>query len=248
MTVSYNNQQNASSSLNNPNPPSSSYYPNPNARTRANTINQMDTVPPALARLTQMNKDLSGIGRNTLTPVINRAEDPHQQWERRAQGKAPPPQSYPQLEYLQQQAEMTAPGGWQHSGGSAANRYPPPVNMMQYQSPVQLVVDNQERRRNRASQRPDYGTGMPAPPQSSYSGADGNLSNLYVPMQPNQYGNVSSIAGQAQPSLYGSSVVPPGQQQQNPASYGQKSYQSTSGSRDSRRSSGIELDSWNQGP
>jgi len=243
MTVSYNSQQSANPSLNNPNPPSSSYYPNPNARTRANTINQMDTVPPALARLTQMNKDLSGIGRNTLTPIINRAEDPHQQWERRAQGKAPPPQSYPQLEYLQQQAEM-APGGWQQAGGSGANRYPPPVNMMQYQSPVQLVVDNQERRRNRTSQRADYGTGLPAPPQSSYSGNDGNLSNLYVPMQPNQYGSTS----QAQPSLYGSSVVPPGQQQQSPASYGPKNYQSTAGSRDSRRSSGIGMDSWNQGP
>jgi dual specificity protein kinase YAK1 len=219
MSVSHSyNHQNPTSSHNNPNPPSSSYYPN--ARARVNTDN---AVPAALARLTQMNKDLTGIGRNTLTPIINRAEDPLQQWERRAQGKMPPAQAYPPLEYLQQQAEMAPPGGWQHSSGSGVNRYPPPISM-QYQTPVQLLMDNQERRRNRASQRPDYSSNMPAPPQSSYSGNETNLSNLYVPMQPNQY-NMASSSTQIQPSLYGGSVVPSGQQQGS-TSYGQKpSYQ-----------------------
>jgi dual specificity protein kinase YAK1 len=239
MSVSHNyNQQNPTSSHNNPNPSSSSYYPN--TRARANTINQGDNaVPAALARLTQMNKDLTGIGRNTLTPIINRAEDPLQQWERRAQGKAPPAQAYPPLEYLQQQAEMAPPGGWKHSGGTVVNRYP-----LQYQTPVQLLMDNQERRRNRASQRADYGSNMPAPPQSSYSGNETNLSNLYVPMQPNQY-SIASGSTQTQPSLYGGSVVPSGQQQGS-TSYGQKqSYQMPPAS--SRRSSGVGLESWTQG-
>ena len=109
-----------------PNPPSSSYYPS--TRARANTINQMDVVPPALARLSQMGSaDATGIGRNALTPVMQR-EDAMREWERRQSGKAhPPPQTYPQLEFLQQQAELaTTSGGlnWTQSG-SSGHRYAP---------------------------------------------------------------------------------------------------------------------------
>lgn len=79
-------------------------------RTRANTISQMDTIPPALARLQHMNQDVIS-GRNALTPVLNR-DDAMREWERRQQGgRAAQVPAYPQLEYLQQQAEMAVIGG-----------------------------------------------------------------------------------------------------------------------------------------
>lgn len=52
-----------------PAPPSNAYAAN--SRNRANTINQMDTVPPALARLQHMTLDVIA-GRNVVTPVLNR--------------------------------------------------------------------------------------------------------------------------------------------------------------------------------
>jgi dual specificity protein kinase YAK1 len=99
---------------NNPNPPSS-YYPN--ARARANTINQMDSVPPALARLQHMNQDVIS-GRNALTPVLKR-DDAIREWERRQTGKVAAAQPYPQLEYLQQQAELAAAQGLTNWGSSS---------------------------------------------------------------------------------------------------------------------------------
>ncbi|KAK7005729.1 Serine/threonine-protein kinase ppk15 [Favolaschia claudopus] len=93
---------------------------NANARTRSNTIgNQIDPVPPALARLQHMNQDVIA-GRNALTPVLNR-DDAMREWERRqASGKIAQAVPYPQLEYLQQQAEMA---------GTTTNwaRYQPPL-------------------------------------------------------------------------------------------------------------------------
>ncbi|WWC91617.1 uncharacterized protein L201_006563 [Kwoniella dendrophila CBS 6074] len=107
------------------NPPPNSYYPA--TRNRANTINQMDTIPPALARLVQYAaQDPSGV-RNSLTPVMNR-DDFISEWEKRQQlGGGHQKQSslhvssYPQLEYLQEQAELAAMsaggGGVGTSGG-----------------------------------------------------------------------------------------------------------------------------------
>ncbi|KAA1474210.1 kinase-like protein [Dentipellis sp. KUC8613] len=124
----------------NPNPPSNSYFPG--ARVRANTINHMDNVPPALARLQHMNQDVI-TGRNALTPVLNR-DDPMKEWERRQSGKVAAAQPYPQLEYLQQQAELAAAGGlasWN------AGRYPPPSSGLahQYHPPAAIVVDDDRR-------------------------------------------------------------------------------------------------------
>ncbi|KAJ3772923.1 hypothetical protein FB446DRAFT_734902 [Lentinula raphanica] len=122
---------------------SSTYYP-PNAmqsssqtqasatssRGRANTINQMDAaIPPALARLQQMNQDVIQ-GRNALTPVLNR-DDAMREWERRQSGKGapPPPGAYSrELEYLQQQAELAASGGngaqWSGSATGMTGMFP----------------------------------------------------------------------------------------------------------------------------
>ncbi|TFY75898.1 hypothetical protein EWM64_g8114 [Hericium alpestre] len=126
----------------NPNPPSSSYFPG--SRVRANTINQMDNVPPALARLQHMNQDVI-TGRNALTPVMNRDADPMKEWERRQSGKVAAAQPYPQLEFLQQQAELAAV-----QGGLAAwssGRYPPPSSGLshQYHPPAAIVVDDDRR-------------------------------------------------------------------------------------------------------
>ena len=123
----------------NPNVPGSSYYPN--TRVRANTINQMKDVPAALARLQRMDNNMS---RNALTPVLNR-DDAMQEWERRQSGKPSTMQSYPQIEYLQQQAEMAAASGsmnWSHT----KNRYPPPSsNLSQSYHPPTIMVDDDRR-------------------------------------------------------------------------------------------------------
>lgn len=102
----------------NTNPPPNSYYPA--SRNRSSTINQMDVIPPALARLTHMSMP-DPSGQRNLTPVLNRGDDPYREWERRQAGHAKKSSmhhsSYPQLEYLQEQAELAAMGGsWMMPG------------------------------------------------------------------------------------------------------------------------------------
>jgi dual specificity protein kinase YAK1 len=123
-----------------PNVPSNSY--NPNTRVRANTINQMKDVPPALARLHRMDN----IPRDALTPVLNR-DDAMQEWERRQSGKPPAAQSYPQIEFLQQQAEMAAASG-SMSWNQTNNRYPaPPSKLSHSYHPQTIMVDDDNSRR-----------------------------------------------------------------------------------------------------
>ncbi|KAG9056446.1 dual specificity protein kinase yak1 [Serendipita sp. 407] len=147
-------------------PPQSSYpYQQPpqhgsQAQTQQNTRNRpnhMDVVPPAIARIANMGGDQSGIGRNALTPVLRR-DDAYREWERRHQGGAVPQTTYPQLEYLQQQAERM-PNTWSsrsyhNSGGTAGSRQPLNVNTGSQQSaqttqfqppPAAILVDSQER-------------------------------------------------------------------------------------------------------
>ena len=154
----------------------------PNSRTRANTINQMDSVPPALARLQQMNQDVIA-GRNTLTPILNR-DDAMREWERRQAGKVAAAQPYPQLEYLQQQAEMAATTGMS-SWATSHSRYPAAPSKLSHTYQPQTVLaeeDNNNARRDavmsnvRAAARND-GTGgvyttsniISSPPQA-YTG------------------------------------------------------------------------------
>ncbi|KAI0630298.1 kinase-like protein [Trametes polyzona] len=246
----------------NPAPPGQSYYSN--ARARSNTIhNGMDNIPPALARLQHMNQDVIG-GRKALTPVLKR-DDALKEWERRQQGKAAAAQPYPQLEYLQQQAEMAAAQGRYH---------PPTSNLAHSYQPNAMVVDEDRRdvilsnARNAAHADPasnlftaSSANIIPSPPQaySSNSTTTGNryaatysqqggqgagpasafdsverrggdLSAMYVPLQPDQFGpyNAGSGSSGAQsqgggaprqvappqqavpPSFYGAGVVPAG--------------------------------------
>ncbi|KAF8217723.1 hypothetical protein K438DRAFT_8478 [Mycena galopus ATCC 62051] len=60
---------------------------------------------------------------NSLTPVLNR-DDAMREWERRQAGKPSAAQPYPQLEYLQQQAELAAQAG---TATNWARYQPPPV-------------------------------------------------------------------------------------------------------------------------
>jgi dual specificity protein kinase YAK1 len=113
------------------------YYPN--SRGRANTINQMDTIPPALARLQHMNQDIIG-GRNALTPVLNR-DDAMREWERRQSGKPPAAQPYPQLEYLQQQAEMVAASGLTNWNSAQHSRYPAGPSKLAHSYQPMIVDD-----------------------------------------------------------------------------------------------------------
>ncbi|KAJ9115094.1 hypothetical protein QFC22_005422 [Naganishia vaughanmartiniae] len=100
--------------------PSNSYYPT--TRNRANTINQMDAIPPALARLTHLGAPDPAGSRSNLTPVLRRDQD-IAEWEKRGHAKRPSMAQYPantQLEYLQQQAEMLGQAGY---GWDSTNPY-----------------------------------------------------------------------------------------------------------------------------
>ncbi|TFK54131.1 kinase-like protein [Heliocybe sulcata] len=198
-----------------PGPPAATYYPT--TRARANTVNQIDVVPPALARLRHMTQDVIG-GRNALTPVLNR-EDALKEWERRQSGKAAAAQPYPQLEHLHQQAELAGSGGlynWGHASTSA--RYHPPGTSKLAQSyhPAGALVDDDRRdaimSNVRSAARGDSGSFGGSASNQNYSGSGSSryapasysqaqsptspfdslerrtdIGTLYVPMQPDQY-------------------------------------------------------------
>lgn len=121
------------------------YYPNQQQRTRAGTVNQMDSgIPPALARLQHMKQDIIG-GRNALTPVLNR-DDAMREWERRQSGKPPAAaQPYQPLEYLQQQAEMVAAQGGLANWGAGGHqaRYPAQPSKLQHSYQPHIMVDDE---------------------------------------------------------------------------------------------------------
>lgn len=279
-----------------PNPAApSNTYQSGGTRARSNTINHMmDNVPPALARLQHMNQDVIG-GRKALTPVLKR-DDAIREWERRQSGKAAAAQPYPQLEYLQQQAEMAAAQGlvnWTYSNPpQGSNRYQAPSSNLSH-SYTNMVVDEDRREavmsnvRQAARTDPNnsvvYASStniIPSPPQTyaSNSTTTGNryantyaqqtptspfdldrrpdMGQLYVPMQPDQYGPYNpansqsgsqpgparQVAAPAQvvpPSFYGAGVVPAGQQQRNP--FSQPDGLPQMSTKESRRKSGMDL-------
>ena len=174
----------------NPNPPSSSYYPN--SRGRANTINQMDTVPPALARLQRMNQDVIA-GRNALTPVLNR-DDAMREWERRQAGKPSAAQPYPQLEYLQQQAELAASGGLTNwAQPSNPGRYPPPSKLSHSYHPQNIVIDEDSRRDAVLSNVRSAARGDP--PSSMYNSA-------VISSPPQAYNSNATVSGNRYATTY----------------------------------------------
>ena len=181
----------------------------------------MDRIPPALARLQHMSQDV--IGRNALTPVLNR-DDAIKEWERRQSGKATAAQPYPQLEFLQQQAELAAVSGiasWQQP----ATRYQPAQSSglaHQYHPPSAIVVDDERRDAimsnvRATAQGQSYISNPISNPPVAYAGAAATAASRFpvtvtYPQQP-----VAGIQSQSQQHLQ---QPPPQQQQQqqSPAS------------------------------
>jgi hypothetical protein len=197
----------------NPNPPSNAYYPN--SRTRANTINHMDRIPPALARLQHMSQDVIS-GRNALTPVLNR-DDAIKEWERRQSGKAAAPQPYPQLEYLQQQAELVAASGmasWQQP----ATRYQPAQSSglaHQYHPPSAIVVDDERRDTimsnvRATAQGQSYISNPISNPSAAYTGSPTTTGSRFAVTYPQQ----SSTGTQSQSQQHSQPSQPSQQQPQ----------------------------------
>lgn len=165
-------------------------------RARSNTLNHMvDNIPPALARLQHMNQDVIG-GRKALTPVLKR-DDAMREWERRQQGGKPAAaQPYPQLELLQQQAEMAAAqglGNWTTypNQPQLSTRYQaPPSNLSHSYS--NMVVDDDRREavmstvrqaaRSEGGNNVMYSSGtsvIPSPPQT-YASNSTTTGNRYA--------------------------------------------------------------------
>ncbi|KAG1715757.1 hypothetical protein ID866_1425 [Astraeus odoratus] len=201
----------------------SSYFSGGLGRARANTINH-DAIPPALARLQHMNQDMIAGGRNALTPVLNR-DDAMREWERRQAGKPPAQAPYPQLEYLQQQAELAAAGGGWHGGTGPRYGATQPSKLSQSFQPHQptIVVDDDSRRDAvmssvRSAARGEANTtavtnsgaynpaAMVTSPTQAYAGGTGG--GRYQPAYASQQASNSSFDGLSARTDIGTLYVP----------------------------------------
>lgn len=174
------------------NPPANAYYAG-GSRGRSNTgPTQLDVVPPALARLQHMNQDVIA-GRNALTPVLNR-DDAMREWERRQSGKPPAAQPYPQLEFLQQQAEMAATGqtNWAQPTTPSSGRYQPPTSKLSHSYAPTIVVDDDRRdalianNRSRGDPNSSYNSQPITAPAQTYSSTSTTSGNRYAMTYPQQ--------------------------------------------------------------
>jgi dual specificity protein kinase YAK1 len=141
-----------------------------------------------------MNQDVIA-GRNALTPVLNR-DDAIREWERRQSGKPPAAQPYPQLEFLQQQAELAGASGltnWPQQPATSG-RYQPPTSKLSHAYAPTIVIEDD--RQNaiisnvRTAARPDgpnttysSSAAITSPPQAY---ATNSTSNRYTSNYPQQ--------------------------------------------------------------
>jgi dual specificity protein kinase YAK1 len=172
------------------NPPPTSYYPT--TRNRANTINQMDQIPPALARLTHLGVQDPAGTRSSLTPVLNR-DEAIREWERRGHAKklSINPNN-PQLEYLQEQAELAGQAWGGNYGG--VQQYPMQPALTSTMDEYQRTNRIGQHRANASSS--DFGFPDPssaaaaqarglASPRRHHGGGGGSISNPnYLPAFP----------------------------------------------------------------
>jgi dual specificity protein kinase YAK1 len=174
------------------NPPNS-YYPA--TRNRANTINQMDAIPPALARLTHLGAADPAGARSALTPVLRRDQD-IAEWEQRHAGHAKRPSmaSYPgnpQLEYLQQQAESQGRYGWDNTN---------PYNVAYaygMQPPPPALENNSRVSQHRTALSQDF-------QMMNTSG-----SNSLAPSSPGRYGMINTAGSNSSGSMSYLPAYPP---------------------------------------
>jgi dual specificity protein kinase YAK1 len=163
-----------------------------------------------------MSQDVIG-GRNALTPVLNR-DDAIKEWERRQSGKATAAQPYPQLEYLQQQAELAAASGIT-SWPQPPTRYQPAQGSglaHQYHPPTAIVVDDDRRDAimsnvRATAQGQGYISNPISNPPAAYTGAAGSRYTVTYPQQP---AGGSQPQPQPQPQLPAAQQPQPQQQQQ----------------------------------
>lgn len=144
-----------------------------------------------------MNQDVIG-GRKALTPVLKR-DDAIKEWERRQQGKAAAAQPYPQLEFLQQQAELAAAQGltnWAHGAG-VSSRYPPQPSGLQHSfQPTAMVVDEDRRDVILSNAR---NAAHPADPASTlFPSTPGSI----IPSPPQAYASNSTTTGNRYAATY----------------------------------------------
>lgn len=149
------------------NPPPTSYYPT--TRNRANTINQMDQIPPALARLTHLGVQDPAGTRSSLTPVLNR-DDAIREWERRGHAKrlSINPNN-PQLEYLQEQAEMAGQSWAPSYGGMPSYPMQPALSAAGMDDYARGGGGSGSRHRAALSTSSDFG--FPEPSSAHYGGS-----------------------------------------------------------------------------
>lgn len=182
--------------------PANTFYASA-SRGRSNTgSGQLDVVPPALARLQLMNQDVIA-GRKALTPVLNR-DDATREWERRQSGKPPAAQPYPQLEHLQQQAEMAATGqtNWAQPPTPSSGRYQPPTSKLSHSYAPTIIVDDDRRDssgRHRTDANSSYNNQSIAAPAQTYNNSSTTSGNRYAMNYPQQ-----AMQQQVQPMAFDS--------------------------------------------
>lgn len=225
----------------NPPVPSNAYNPGVHARARANTINhnnQMKDIPPALARLQRMDN----IPRDALTPVLNRDVDAMKEWERRQAGKTSQVStSYPQIEYLQQQAEMAAASGgsltWSGTQGNSAGmvaggpRYPAPPSKLSHSfHPQAIMVDDDTGRREVVMSNVRNAAGTGAGPGGSGTSGGGVFGGgpAVISNPPQVYASNATTSGNRY-ATYAQSQPQPQQQQQQQAQQPQQQQQQQQG-------------------
>ncbi|TIC29574.1 kinase-like protein [Wallemia mellicola] len=148
----------------------------------------MDIIPPQLAKIAAMSSH-ENLGRgSSMTPIINR-DEAMREWERRntsggsammsggGHQKRNSWQQYPQLEFLQEQAERAASQSYmnQARGYIPQQAAPPPPAS----SNLNVVIDPNT---NLQRQQYNYNAGTPI---DAYGSNDG-MGTLYVPLVPPQ--------------------------------------------------------------
>ena len=155
----------------------------------------MDSVPPALARLQHMNQDVIA-GRNTLTPILNR-DDAMREWERRQAGKAAAAQPYPQLEYLQQQAEMAATTGMSNWNTSHSRYAAAPSKLSHAYQPQTVLADED----NNSTRRDTVMSNVRAAARNDGTGSVYNTSSI-ISSPPQAYTSNTTTSGNRYPTNY----------------------------------------------
>lgn len=159
-----------------------------------------------------MNNDVI-TGRNALTPVLNR-DDAMREWERRQAGKAAAVQPYPQLEYLEQQAQLAAAAGlstwnqprnahrFQAQPSSLSQSFQPSMDdgSSERREAIMNSVRNAARADQSASSLYSSATAaLPSPPQA-YSGSSAPASARYAGSYPQSQSQQNSASQSSAPA------------------------------------------------